>query len=74
MATDCGTRAPESSNYDHTGAPLPAERCTHVRATTRIAIKRVNELKRGKGERSNVAVCNAGVCVRKRQSAVGGLQ
>jgi len=66
--------AQESSRQDHTAAPLPDDRGTYVRATTRIAIKRVKELKRGKGERSNVAVCNASVCVRKRQSAVGGLQ
>jgi hypothetical protein len=66
--------AQESSTQDHTAAPLPDDRGTYVRATTRIAIKRVKKLKRGKGERSNVAVCNASVCVRKRQSAVGGLQ
>jgi hypothetical protein len=54
--------AQESSRQDHTAAPLPDDRKAQVRATTRIAIKRVQELKRGKGERSNVAVCNAGVC------------
>src|SRR5580704_11625325 len=35
------TVAQESSRQDHTAAPLPDDRGTHVRARTRIAIKRV---------------------------------
>jgi hypothetical protein len=54
--------AQESSRQDHTAAPLPDDRGTHVRGTTRIAIKRVQNSSAARVKRSNVAVCSASVC------------
>jgi hypothetical protein len=67
-----------ASPKNHQGKIIPSPHClTTVNPRPRQNAYRNQtraELKRGKGERSNVAVCNASVCVRKRQSAVGGLQ